>query len=1331
MALFSVRIKHNMSFQKEIKKVKLLASLGAFILLVAFSAVYIIQAATVEDDFSGSSNLAELLGSEVTGGELINEDIQSGNVLSFGSGDYVSTTNVRNFGIYATQTTSISFWAKGAGAVISNRRSLPHPRVGHAWVRVLGDGTLEYRVESNSSSPYIYTGNSTLTSNTDEWNHYAIVIDSVRPSGSGYYDIDLTYYINGQKETETLTYYYNGATIENYNVIDLGRFYSYTYYTHNYAGEIAQVRMFSDELTDAEVLDLYHYNYHAGGNLVAYWKLDGDANDYANSYNGIVNGADWIDGSIYNPQSRTTSEDLLAGATSTIDSFAYTTSKKPGGTNARVQFSQSYDEDRENVIEFDGTSSYVTVADDDTLDFGTGDFTISLWAKGAYANQGSGWNMLFSKGEFVDVGAYSICYISDNILRFRGEDGVVSIISSATLLSNEFQHIVVTRVGEAITMYVNGENVGDTTSSYNFTNSEPLYIGKDGFAVSRNMTGSVADMRIYSEGLSSDEIVDLYKYGIEPDTTNLQAHWKLDGDADDSSGKGNNGSMTGVSWTTDQAFANDMANWRTVSGDEVGNVGSYGFDGTNDSINVGHDTGFDGNNMTYAFWIKANTADMNDSSRAILDKANFSIGSNDAFYINFDDRDSQSRTNAVGASFDKSGGAADAGYANNIAEDGKWVHVVITYDAAGATGQRVLIYKNGQNVPTVSPQTGTGSHVTNTQNLYIGDRNVTTGNEFDGSISDVRIYSETMSAPDIWNLYAYSTEPDDTNLEGHWKFNGNALDSSGNGNDGSVSGAINTTDWNEIPHVGHSLLTDDDTQVSSFDGVNNYAELSTVSNMDSSDSFTVSAWFNADTIDGVNQNLIFSQWNGSAYVGLGLNAGNLAFGVWDSDWTSASYDSFSSTGTWHHVVGVWNGSAASVFVDGVEYSGTNVPGGDVTNVETYIGRRNDSLHEFHGQISNVAIFDDVLTDSEVETLYQQGYVPTNHEHLVSYWPLAGDYENKEGTSALDGTCSTYCPTTINDIYRPQPEEPTQITLDLTSGFATSSPNFFYRTFFTTDDGSASYALGEVTLEYTEEGASGSSPTLEISSRGIQTESATTTTGIELGGVFVFDSPNSTTTIESINISQNGTLAGSYITDVTLEYAYSSTSTEGGCAADNPGVGLTSFGTSDDLTNGTTTISGDLEVSPGNVGCVYVTYSLDDAEEYSEIGKTIDLGINATSSVAITEEGVTISLDSEPSSPFGYTTLSQNDVQTLTLLMPDGSETLFYVQDGVLFKKEGDADAKRLTSRDVEVVYADFENLTDSGERGQVRITLRLKFTGQNYVGSEVIQEFVTTVNVGR
>ncbi|HYG15824.1 MAG TPA: hypothetical protein VEC12_08735, partial [Bacteroidia bacterium] len=73
-------------------------------------------------------------------------------------------------------------------------------------------------------------------------------------------------------------------------------------------------------------------------------------------------------------------------------------------------------------------------------------------------------------------------------------------------------------------------------------------------------------------------------------------------------------------------------------------------------------------------------------------------------------------------------------------------------------------------------------------------------------------------------------------LVAYYPFTGNAGDSSGTGNHGSVNGAILTTDRFGNPNSAYQ-----------FDGSNDYIEIADHSSLDVADSFSITLWLNQYT----------------------------------------------------------------------------------------------------------------------------------------------------------------------------------------------------------------------------------------------------------------------------------------------------------------------------------------------------------------------------------------------------------------------------------------------------------------------------------------------------
>ena len=183
----------------------------------------------------------------------------------------------------------------------------------------------------------------------------------------------------------------------------------------------------------------------------------------------------------------------------------------------------------------------------------------------------------------------------------------------------------------------------------------------------------------------------------------------------------------------------------------------------------------------------------------------------------------------------------------------------------GFSSDEILVYLNGEQQTTSYLTSGVPSLLSDItpRMLRIGARVASPINEFfNGSIDDIRIYNRALSESEVSALYTLESSPPsyepvkivdenvtaiasgsetsyfikndgslwgmgrndrgqlgnaqglDQGLVGWWKFDGDATDSSGNGNDGTVNGATLTTDRHGQANEAYS-----------FDGVNDYIEV--------------------------------------------------------------------------------------------------------------------------------------------------------------------------------------------------------------------------------------------------------------------------------------------------------------------------------------------------------------------------------------------------------------------------------------------------------------------------------------------------------------------------
>ncbi|MBU0732028.1 LamG domain-containing protein [Patescibacteria group bacterium] len=210
---------------------------------------------------------------------------------------------------------------------------------------------------------------------------------------------------------------------------------------------------------------------------------------------------------------------------------------------------------------------------------------------------------------------------------------------------------------------------------------------------------------------------------------------------------------------------------------------------------------------------------------------------------------------------------------------------------------------------------------------------------------------------------------------GSYNFNENtgttANDRSGKGNNGNA----NNTSW-----VGGRYGSGLD-----FNGTDSNVQVPDSATQEPPVALSVELWMHLDTIsddwlvekhtttptdynhgfvlrtDNATQSLMWRVGNGSAYSDV------------------KSPDNSISTGAWHHVAGIYNGSSAKLYLDGklvaeAEFSGDI----DYTSVgDLYIGASSINTLNTDGILDEVAVYNRVLTSSEIMDHFQNGILENN------------------------------------------------------------------------------------------------------------------------------------------------------------------------------------------------------------------------------------------------------------------------------------------------------------------------------------------------------------------
>jgi WD40 repeat protein/serine/threonine protein kinase/tetratricopeptide (TPR) repeat protein len=229
------------------------------------------------------------------------------------------------------------------------------------------------------------------------------------------------------------------------------------------------------------------------------------------------------------------------------------------------------------------------------------------------------------------------------------------------------------------------------------------------------------------------------------------------------------------------------------------------------------------------------------------------------------------------------------------------------------------------------------------------------------------------------NLWCFSTG----NMVGWWKFDQTegslAADSSGNGHDGRLVGEADITADAER---GHML---------SLDGDGDYVDMGKDSAFLISPYLTLSAWINVTTrteFAGIVGNVYDTLNTESGYVlcldeGTGIYFGLRTSEAADGGWEGGRFfyessrasgeDGSVKIGTWHHVVGTYDGKDMRVYLDGeLKRTRTNPS----TSIDYYpkndlrvgVYKDDDENYAFQGKIDDVRIYSYALSEDEIQAL---------------------------------------------------------------------------------------------------------------------------------------------------------------------------------------------------------------------------------------------------------------------------------------------------------------------------------------------------------------------------
>jgi hypothetical protein len=146
-------------------------------------------------------------------------------------------------------------------------------------------------------------------------------------------------------------------------------------------------------------------------------------------------------------------------------------------------------------IDFDGTGDYLSVPLNTALfSLGTSDFTIECYF--SLDSLGSYRALLSSYGTWTSVVAFYLRVGNTNYPRFLAGNSIpLDITSSVAVAVNTLYHIAVCRVSGVTTMYLNGINVGSSSTAATITNTVEVRLGSGSDGL-ETVDGKIYSVRI-------------------------------------------------------------------------------------------------------------------------------------------------------------------------------------------------------------------------------------------------------------------------------------------------------------------------------------------------------------------------------------------------------------------------------------------------------------------------------------------------------------------------------------------------------------------------------------------------------------------------------------------------------------------------------------------------------------------------------------------------------------------------------------------------------------------------------------------------------------------
>ena len=215
----------------------------------------------------------------------------------------------------------------------------------------------------------------------------------------------------------------------------------------------------------------------------------------------------------------------------------------------------------------------------------------------------------------------------------------------------------------------------------------------------------------------------------------------------------------------------------------------------------------------------------------------------------------------------------------------------------------------------------------------------------------------------------------------------------------------NGSGWNTFESDGQSFGAN--SYSLDLDGTDDRVELGDISQLNSTSAFSISFWLKVPS-SAPSPTYFYQSGTDTFYNAISFYQGSsldFIIGKSGTAYAGTRYSGSIKDDAWHHLVGVYNGSTMTIYLDGSIPSqsgiGTSVPSSTLSTggSNPHIGSKTDDTADMQGKIDDFAIFDLALTASEVTSMYSNGVY--NAAKLIHLYRFENNYNDSKGS--LNGT----------------------------------------------------------------------------------------------------------------------------------------------------------------------------------------------------------------------------------------------------------------------------------------------------------------------------------------